>query len=57
MNKSKPVSFRLPEDIKSALEIAAKNDARSVSSMLEKLVTEWLIAKEYLPSAAPKNRA
>jgi len=47
--KSVPISFRLPPDTKTALEKAAKEHTRSVSSMLEKLVTDFLKEKGYLP--------
>lgn len=42
MSKSLPISFRLPSEAKHALEQAAKDDHRSVSSLLEKVVVEWL---------------
>ncbi len=47
--KSLPVSLRLPPEVKSAAEKAAKNDTRSLSSFLEKLLTDHLRAKGYLP--------
>ena len=47
--KSLPVSVRLPPNVKEALELAAKDDTRSVSSYLEKLLTDHLKAKGYLP--------
>lgn len=46
--KSLPVSFRLPADVKEALEKAAKDDVRSVSSLMEKIVTHWLREHGYL---------
>jgi len=49
--KSFPISFRLPEETKLALEKAAKDDSRSVSSLLEKLVSEWLKEQGYLPKS------
>ncbi|MEH3108975.1 MAG: ribbon-helix-helix protein, CopG family [Agrobacterium cavarae] len=51
--KSHPVSFRLPTDIKEALEKAAKDDVRSVSSLMEKIVTNWLKDQGYLDN--PKD--
>jgi hypothetical protein len=48
MQKSLPVSFRLPPDTKAALEKAARDDARSTSSLMEKLVTDWLKQNGYL---------
>ena len=46
--KSLPVSLRLPPDVKAAAERAAKDDTRSMSSFMEKLLTEHLKAKGYL---------
>ncbi len=46
--KSLPVSLRLPPDVKAAAERAAKDDTRSLSSFMEKLLTEHLKAKGYL---------
>ncbi|GGB00647.1 hypothetical protein GCM10011491_31050 [Brucella endophytica] len=48
MQKSVPISFRLPPDTKEALEKAAKDDLRSVSSLMEKIVTQWLRQGGYL---------
>jgi hypothetical protein len=50
MAKTSAISVRISEQIKLALEAAAKDDVRSVSSMLEKLVTEWLRKNGYLPA-------
>jgi len=46
--KLSPVSFRLPAAKKAALEKAAVDDTRSVSSMIEKILTDWLKANGYL---------
>ncbi|WP_246716329.1 ribbon-helix-helix protein, CopG family [Martelella soudanensis] len=48
MQKSLPISFRLPPETKAALEKAAKDDTRSTSSLLEKVVTDWLKERGYL---------
>ena len=53
--KSLPVSFRLPPDVKAAAERAAKDDTRSVSSFVEKLLTEHLKAKGYLKRGASRS--
>lgn len=42
MGKGLPVSFRLDDDDKRALEAAAKDEARSVSSLLTLIVRQWL---------------
>jgi hypothetical protein len=46
--KSLPVSLRLSQEVKAAAEKAAKDDTRSLSSFIEKLVTEHLRKKGYL---------
>lgn len=43
-----PLGFRVPDDVKAALEKAAEDDTRSVSSLALKIITDWLKAKEYL---------
>lgn len=40
--KSLPISFRLPPETKAALDAAAKADHRSVSSLVEKVLTDFL---------------
>lgn len=47
-NKGVPVSFRLLPEVKTALEKAAREDSRSVSSLLDKIVSDWLRDKNYL---------
>ncbi len=48
MTRSAPISFRIEPELKEALERAAKEDMRSVSSMVEKVLTTWLREKGYL---------
>jgi hypothetical protein len=48
MSRSLPVSLRLPPAVKAAAEKAAKDDFRSLSSLIEKLLTEHLRAKGYV---------
>lgn len=43
-----PVSFRVSPEIKLAAEKAAKNDHRSLSSLIEKVLAEYLRKKGYL---------
>lgn len=51
MNKTLPVSFRLPPEKKEALAKAAADDSRSLSSMMEVILTDWLRERGYLPKA------
>ena len=48
MAKGAPIGFRIDPDIKSALEVAAKNDSRSLSSLVTLILKEWLVRKGYL---------
>lgn len=51
MAKVIPLGARVQPQVKEALERAAKDDARSMSSMAEKILTDWLRERGYLPSA------
>lgn len=46
MTKSFPISFRLDPNEKAALEKAAAEDARSVSSLLTLIVRQWLAERD-----------
>jgi hypothetical protein len=48
MKKPLPTSVRLPSTVKVALETAAAADSRSTSSMIEKIVTDWLKKRGHL---------
>ncbi len=47
LRKAAPVSVRLPPALKEVAERAAKEDARSLSSLLEKALREYLKAQGY----------
>ena len=47
--KPLPTSLRLDPKIKKALEKAADEDSRSMSNMIEKILTDWLRERGYLP--------
>jgi hypothetical protein len=51
MIKTPSLGIRVQPETKAALERAAKDDLRSVSSLIEKILVEWLRAKGYLPSS------
>ncbi len=42
MAKTHPIGFRVEPELKVALEAAAKADHRSLSSLIEKILTEWV---------------
>jgi hypothetical protein len=46
--KPPPTSIRFEPHVKSALEKAAKEDSRSVTSLVTKLVVDFLKAEGYL---------
>ena len=48
MGKTPSLGVRLQPKVKTALQQAAEADIRSLSSMVEKILTEWLRAKGYL---------
>lgn len=50
--KSNPISFRLNQDLKDALERAARDDTRSVSSIVEHILRLWLLEHGYLGDPA-----
>lgn len=51
MAKTHPLGFRVEPEVKAALEAAAKADMRSVSSLIEKILVEWLRANGHMPKA------
>ena len=53
MVKSHSLGIRLPPEVKDALEGAARADVRSMSSMAEKILTDWLQQNGHLPRTKP----
>lgn len=49
MVRSAPIGFRIRPETKQALETAAKADRRSMSSLIEIILEDWLREKGYLP--------
>jgi len=49
--KPLPTSLRLDPKIKKALEKAAEADSRSMSNMIEKILTDWLRERGFLPKS------
>lgn len=47
-NKTLPISFRLDPAVKAALEAAAHQDSRSVSSLASKVLADWLRLNGFL---------
>lgn len=46
--KTTPVSIRLPQEVKIALDRAAKADTRSMSSLAEKVISDYLRKNGFL---------
>ena len=51
MAKTHPLGFRVEPEVKAALERAAKADRRSVSSLIEKILYDWLREHSHLSDA------
>ena len=49
MGKTPSLGVRVQPATKAALDKAAQDDLRSVSSLVEKIIVEWLRDKKYLP--------
>lgn len=48
MTKTSAISVRVPDNVKAAAEKAAAADSRSVASLVEKVLTEFLKKNGYL---------
>jgi predicted HicB family RNase H-like nuclease len=48
MARTSAISVRVTDQIKKAAENAAKEDSRSVASLVERVLTEYLKAKGFL---------
>ena len=46
--RSAPLGLRILPSMKAALEKAAADDSRTVASMAEKIIADWLKANGYL---------
>lgn len=57
MVRSAPTSIRLDPDVKAALGRAARDDDRSVSSLVERVLKAWLNERGYLPKSGGRPGA
>lgn len=59
MVKTAAISVRVPDDMKEQLERAAAEDRRSLASLVEKILAEWLSERgaDAHPAKRPKNRS
>jgi len=56
MPKTKQIAVRMTPEIKAAIERAAADDLRSVSSMVEKIVSEWVRLNGWLKREGKRKR-
>jgi len=49
MTRSTAIGIRVEPEIKAAAERAAAKDRRTLASLVEKVLVEWLEANGYLP--------
>ena len=54
--KTPALGFRVLPDMKDALQRAAKADHRSVSSLIEKVMLEWLTREGFMGGEKPAAR-
>ena len=52
MAKTTPLGVRFSPDVREALTRAAQEDRRSIASLIEKIVADWLRERGYLPKGA-----
>lgn len=50
MGQTTPLGVRIEQETKAALEKAAKDDRRSMASLVDKIITDWLRDRGYLAS-------
>jgi hypothetical protein len=53
MVRDAPLGFRVEAEVKAALERAATDDDRSVSSLVERILKGWLLERGYLAARGP----
>lgn len=49
MAKTAAISVRVADAVKAAAEKAAADDSRTVAALVDKILTDWLREKGYLP--------
>jgi hypothetical protein len=54
MARTNPLGVRILPEIKSALDQAASDYGRSISTMVEGVLAEWLISKGYMANPASR---
>jgi hypothetical protein len=57
MAKTNPLGVRVSPDTKAAIERAAKTDMRSVSSLVEKILVDWLKVRGFLAEPVRLTRS
>ena len=49
MRKASPISVRLEQETRDGIERAAREDKRTLNSMIEKALSDWLKERGYAP--------
>ncbi len=49
MSQTTPIGVRISPEANAALVKAAKDDRRSMASLVDKILTDWLLNEGYLP--------
>lgn len=55
--KTQTLNLRMEPSLKEAAELAARDDQRSLTSLIEKLLVDHLRAQGYLPQKKPQGDA
>jgi hypothetical protein len=57
MVKASPISVRLEQETRAGLERAARADKRTLNSMIEKALSDWLTEKGFAEEPEPPKSA
>ncbi|HSK39071.1 MAG TPA: ribbon-helix-helix protein, CopG family [Arenibaculum sp.] len=57
MARTNPLGVRVQPEIKAALDQAAQDDDRSISSMVERILKLWLMERGYLSGVQRDHEA
>lgn len=56
MERNDVLNMRLPADLKTALKLAAADDRRTMSGLVEVILGDWLTEKGYLKARSAKAK-
>lgn len=55
MARTASIGIRVEPSLKKAMQRAAEDDRRTVASLIEKVMSEWLLDKGYLVNNMPEQ--